>query len=147
MPVFLRQPHLPMYHQNEQKMFCMILRIKINYFPEEHQVLFLYNGNAAFTEKQEIIVTHYVDMSHARESLVLSQAVNRGALSAETGVPAPIHFGIVVDIGSDTASSPINSGFPCQQHSTNITWSTFISAFKENFSKTSRDLQKSGIRK
>jgi hypothetical protein len=86
-------------------------------------------------------------MSHAHESLAMVQAVNRVALSAETRVPAPIRVGIMVDIGGDTASSPSNSGFPCQQHSTNITWSTFISAFKENFPKTSRDLQKSRIRK
>jgi hypothetical protein len=89
-------------------------------------VIFLYNGNAAFIEKQEMIVTHYVDTSHAHESLAMAQAVNREALSAETGVPAPVHVEIVVDIGGDTASSPSNSGFPCQQHSTNITWSSLI---------------------
>jgi hypothetical protein len=73
---------------------------------------FLYNENPAFTEKQEIIVTHYVDRSQAHESLAMAQAVNRGAPTAATRgfLAQPIHVGLVVDIGGGTASSPSNSG-------------------------------------
>jgi len=48
-------------------------------------VFFFYNENAAFTEKQEIIVTHCVAVSQAKETLAMAQAVNRGAPIAATG--------------------------------------------------------------
>ena len=107
--------------------------------------LFIFLFSVIYCEtRTKLLYTTQKSVSLTKALRWMTQALSCVRLTTATWVQAlPVAVGIVVDTHSarDKVSSPSNSGFPFQRHSTNTPYSTFIFIFKGGINKSPGNLR------